>query len=199
MRFRGDPGKETLPAASSGHPDASPYATAPPEHEPTPGDLAATNERFGRHASAQDRSDTGSGTRTNGTYPRNDPGSTSCRNSGAWRCRRGAARARPGSRGRSPCRACRRFGNSTATRRALCGLLDCKDKVDNDGKPTSPKLRSTGSHDFSRASLLESKEPDVMVRQSRERVELPDSIWPVLPTVNPPPPGGPLRRRSPAR
>ena len=78
------------------------------------------------------------------------------------------------------------FGNSTATRRALRGFspLDYQDKpkveADNDGKPrtTSPKPRSAGSRNFSRflRSLLESEGPwvDGMVRQLRERAELPD-------------------------
>ena len=102
---------------------------------------------------------------------------------------RGAARALPGScSGRpSPCFSTsgRWFGNSTATRRALCGFspLDYQDKpkvkIDDDGKPriSSSKPRSTvpGSHNFSRflRSLikLESKDPwvDGMVRQLREQ------------------------------
>ena len=102
---------------------------------------------------------------------------------------RGAARARarrlPGSCGGrpSPCFSTsgRWFGNSTATRRELCGFspLDYQDKpkvkIDDDGKPriSSSEPRSTvpGSHNFSRLSLLESKEPwvDVMVRQLREQ------------------------------
>ena len=92
---------------------------------------------------------------------------------------RGAARALPGScSGRpSPCFSTSGhwFGNSTATRRALCGFspLDCQDKpkVDDDGKPVVSGTPQTGSRNFSRLSLLESKDPrvDGMVRQLREQ------------------------------
>ena len=66
---------------------------------------------------------------------------------------RGAARALPGScSGRpSPCFSTsgRWFGNSTATRRALCGFspLDYQDKpkIDNDGKPDVSKTRRRGA------------------------------------------------------
>ena len=89
--------------------------------------------------------------------------------------REARARRLPGSRGarRSPCFSTSGHWFGTATRRALCGFspLDCQDKpkVDNDGKPGVSGTPQTGSCNFSRASLLESGEPDDMVRQLREQ------------------------------
>ena len=132
-------------------------------------------------------------TRNTVRFPQNILFLGSCPTSGAWRwfsnrcrtrrCRRssrsGSGATRFGSVRPSPAlcfsTSGRWFGNSTATRRALCGFspLDYQDKpkVDDDGKPVVSEAPQTGSHNFSRLSLLESKEPwvDVMVRQLREQ------------------------------
>ena len=62
----------------------------------------------------------------------------------------------------------------------LCGFstpdYQDKPKVIVDGRPwmTSLEPHSTGDHNFSRTSLLERRDPDVVVRQLRERTEQPD-------------------------
>ena len=87
-------------------------------------------------------------------------------------------------RGRNPVRAAgdhRRAsaravaGSGAQPQCALCGFSppDCQDKpkVDDDGKPVVSGTPQTGSCNFSRLSLLESKDPrvDGMVRQLREQ------------------------------